>query len=422
MYGTLLSISALLVGVFAMNLGFGLQATLLGVRAGIEGFPVTVTGFIMATYYAGYIVGSLLTPRFVHNVGHIRVFAALASLASAAALLHAIFITPPTWVLFRVMTGFCLAGLLVVSESWLNDASTNQNRGSMLSVYMVASLGATALGQLLLNAAPIDGMELFVLVSVLVSLSLVPIALTTSRSMPALQPTARMKIRALLKRSPMGAVGCFATGLINGAFWGMGAVYAHTAGLDPRTISVFMAIVVLGGIMSQWPLGRLSDRMDRRVVLAGLAAATAVASFGIARFGGVSHDLMFALGWLFGAAAFPLYAISIAHVNDVLTSEDFVPASSALLLLYALGAVFGPFVGGAAIEAFGAPGLFYYNAAVSCALFAFTLKRLYFGRAIEVENKEDFISMPRTTTQVFEMAVQVAEEAHQTDDEAAPKP
>ena len=269
---------------------------------------------------------------------------------------------------------------MVVSERWVPDASSPQVRGGLLSVARVASLGATALGQLLLNAAPIDGMELFVLVSVLVSLSLVPIALTTSRSMPALQPTARMKIRALFKRSPMGAVGCFATGLINGAFWGMGAVYAHTAGLDPRTISVFMAIVVLGGIMSQWPLGRLSDRIDRRVVLAGLAAAIAVASFGIARFGGVSHDLMFGLGWLFGAAAFPLYAISIAHVNDTLSSEDFVPASSALLLLYAMGAVFGPFVGGAAIEAFGAPGLFYYNAAVSCALFAFTLNRLYFGQ------------------------------------------
>ncbi|HEY9078725.1 MFS transporter [Magnetovibrio sp.] len=419
MYGTLLSISALLAGVFAMSLGFGLQATLLGVRAGIEGFPVTVTGFIMAIYYAGYIVGSLLSPRLVQTVGHIRVFAALASLASAAALLHAVMVTPPTWVLFRVMTGFCVAGLLVVAESWLNHASTNTNRGSILSVYMVTSLGATALGQLLLNVAPVDGTMLFILVSVLVSVSLVPMALS-SRTVPTLQPTARMKIRKLFERSPMGAVGCFSTGLINGSFWGMGAVYAHTAGLDTRGISLFMAMVVLGGIISQWPMGRLSDHVDRRWVLAGLAAATAAASLGIATWGGVSHEIMFTLGWVFGAMAFPLYAISIAHVNDVLDIDDFVPASSALLLLYAMGAVVGPFVGGAAMDAIGAPGLFYFNAAVAIALLAFTLKRLYFGHAVKNADKEDFIGLPRTTAQALEMAAQVVETANREDDPAQP--
>ena len=419
MYGTLLSISALLIGVFAMNLGFGLQSTLLGVRAGIEGFPITVTGIIMATYYAGYIVGSLFTPQLVQKVGHIRVFTALASLASAAALLHAVFVSPPTWVLFRVMTGFCLAGLLVVAESWLNHASTNHNRGSMLSVYMIASLGATALGQLLLNVAPIDGMELFVLVSVLVSLSLVPVALT-SRTTPALQPTPQMNIPRLYRLSPMGAVGCFATGLITGAFWGMGAVYAHTSGLSTEGISLFMTIVVVGGIVSQWPLGRLSDVIDRRLVLAGLAAAITAASVGIAHFGGGSHAVMFALGCLFGATTFPLYAISIAHVNDVLHSDDFVPASSALLLLFALGAVLGPLIGGIAIDMHGAAGLFYFNAVVSSALFAFTLKQLYFGKTVKAADKEDFISVPRTTTQAIEMAVQVAETTNQTDDEPTP--
>jgi len=239
----------------------------------------------------------------------------------------------------------------------------------------------------------------------------------TAHGTPALQPSVRMKIRKLFALSPTGAVGCFATGLINGSFWGMGAVYAHTAGLSTQGISLFMAMVVLGGILSQWPLGRLSDRIDRRLVLAGLAVAITIASLAIAKFGGETHNAMFALGWLYGAAAFPLYAISIAHVNDVLSSEDFVPASSALLLLYALGAVFGPFIGGAAIETFDAPGLFYFNAVVSTALFAFTLKRLIVGHTVKNADKEDFISMPRTTSQVLEMAAQVVEEAQ--DDESA---
>jgi len=414
MYGTLISISALLAGVFAMNLGFGLQATLLGVRAGVEGFPITLTGFIMAMYYAAYVGGSVLSPRLVHKVGHIRVFAAMASLASAAALLHAVFVTPTTWILLRAMTGFCFAGLLIVAESWLNHSSTNLNRGSVLSVYMVVSLGATALGQLLLNAAPVDGMNLFILVSVLVSLSLVPIVLT-SRTMPQLNPTPRMGIRKLFAISPMGSVGCFSTGLINGAFWGMGAVYAHTAGLDTRDISLFMTIVVLGGILSQWPLGRLSDRIDRRVVLASLSIAITLASLGLALVGGQSREMMFILGWVFGAAAFPLYAISIAHVNDRIKSEDFVPASSALLLVYALGAMFGPFAAGAAMDASGPPGLFYYTAVVSVTLGVFTLKRLYFGSTVEPVAKEEFISVPRTTAQAMEMASQAGEDAAKQD-------
>lgn len=414
MYGTLIGISALLMGVFAMNVGFGLQATLLGVRAGQEGFSVLLTGFIMATYYLGYIGGSLYSPRLVLKVGHIRVFAALASLASSAALLHAVFVTPLTWVILRIITGFCLAGLFIVSESWLNHASTNQNRGGVLSIYMVISLGASALGQLLLNAAPVGGMELFILVSVLVSLSLIPIVLT-SRVIPLLSSSPRTKIRKMFKTSPMGVVGCFATGLINGAFWGMGAVYAHTVGLDTQGISLFMAIVVLGGIISQWPLGWLSDRIDRRWVLAGLSAAVMASSIGLVLAGEASLNIMFVLGAIFGAAAFPLYAISIAHVNDVTTHDDFVPASSTLLLLYALGAFFGPFAAGAVMHMVGASGLFYYTMVVSALLGAFTLKRLYFGSAVKSADKEDFMAMPKTSVQVYEMASQVVEETAEHD-------
>ena len=424
MYAMLISISALLLGVFAMNLGFSLQTTVLGLRAGIEGFPITLTGVIMAMYYAGYVGGSVYSPTLVSRVGHIRMFAALASLASAAALLHAVFISPLTWVVLRIITGFCIAGLFVVSESWLNHSSTNENRGSVLSIYMVVSLGAGALGQLLLNAAPLDGTVLFILVSVLVSVSLVPIALTT-RAAPILNPSERMKLGTLLSSSPMGTFGCFSSGLITGAFWGMGAVYAQELKLATPDIALFMAIVVLGGMLSQWPLGRLSDRIDRRLVIAGLGAATAVVSFGLTLSESLSRESVFLLSALFGASSFPLYAIAVAHINDTLSSDDFVPASSALLLVYALGALCGPFLGGTSMSMFGPAGLFYYMAVVSAALWLFALKRMYSGQTIKAKDKDDFISVPRTSAQAYEMASQVVEEAAEEAAEEAdndPKP
>ena len=402
MVATIVGISALLLGVFAMQLGFSLQATALGVRAGLEGFPVTVTGLIMAMYYAGYVGGSVFTPRFVNTVGHIRVFAALASMASTSALLHALFVLPVTWVGLRLMTGFCVAGLVVVAESWLNNAAPNHQRGGVLSIYMVVTLLASALGQLLLNAAPVDGFTLFILMSVLVSISLVPVALTT-QAVPQLQPTPPMKLRRVFAVSPAGAVSCFATGLINGSFWGMGAVFALGIGLDAKSISVFMAMAVLGGIVSQWPLGRLSDKIDRRMVLLGLAFAVAVTSLGLAVMSQADPSVLFALAALYGAAAFPLYAISIAHVNDLIEADEFVPASSALLMLYAFGAMLGPFLGGAAMQTVGPAGLFYFTVVVGLAMGAFALKRLYFGATIQTTDKEDFMAVPKTSGQAYEL-------------------
>ena len=427
MVRALTGISALLLGVFAMNLGFSLQGTVLGVRASAEGFPVVMTGLIMSMYYLGYVGGSIYSPRLVNTVGHVRVFAALASLASTSALLHALFVLPVTWVVLRAMTGFCVAGLVVVAESWLNHASTNANRGSVLSIYMVVALIASALGQLLLNAAPVDGFSLFILVSVLVSISLVPIALTT-QSAPLLEPTTPMKVLRVFRLSPAGTMSCFATGLVTGSFWGMGGVYALGIGLPIQSIAIFMAVAVLGGIISQWPLGRLSDVIDRRAVLMGLGGAVAVSGLMLAMAdglvpGGLQPWMLFALAALYGAAVFPLYAISVAHVNDVIDARDFVPASSALLLIYALGAMLGPFVAGAAMQVLGAPGLFYFSALVGLCLSAFAFNRLYFGATVSAEDKETFTAMPKTSSQVYEMANTVAEHESQSDtDDKAPRP
>ncbi len=409
MVATIITISALLLAVFGMNLGFGLQATLLGVRAGIELFALPMIGAIMALYYVGYIGGSLFGPGLINRIGHIRTFAALASVASAATLVHAIFVDPFTWMVLRAITGFCLAGLIIVSESWLNQASNNTNRGSVLSTYMVITLGATAISQFLLNAAPPEGSSLFILVSVLVSLSLVPLTLTRSEA-PPLEPKKPMSINRLFAISPAGVVGCFATGLINGAFWGMGAVYAQKSGMLTQEISVFMAIVILGGIITQWPLGKLSDRIDRRLVIIAISFFIAGTSIALSLAGNMAIELRLLAGALFGMAAFPLYAISIAHVNDRVKTGDFVPASSALLVTYGIGAVMGPMVSSVAMAQYGSGGLFYYTAVVAFLLSIFSIHRLLAGKKVLAEDKEDFISVPKTSQIAANMAAAVSEE------------
>lgn len=409
MVATIFTISALLLAVFGMNLGFGLQGTLLGVRAGMEGFALPMIGAIMALYYAGYIGGSLYGPRLINRVGHIRTFAAFASTASAVALLHAIIVEPWTWMILRTMTGFFLAGMTIVSESWLNQAASNTNRGSVLSTYMIVTLSASAVGQLLLNAAPPDGTLLFILVSILISLSLVPLTITR-REVPALEPTPPMSMKRLFATSPTGVVGCLATGLINGAFWGMGAVYAHLSGMTTSEISMFMAVVVLGGIVTQWPLGYLSDRIDRRTVIIAIGLGIAGASVALSFAGHMSSLHRLGAGILFGMAAFPLYAISIAHVNDLVKPGDFVPASSTLLVIYGIGAVMGPMMSSAAMSHYGPGGLFYYIAIIAIGLSVFALHRIWVGKAVSADDKEQYIAVPKTSQIVMTMAAAASEE------------
>ncbi|MDH5188056.1 MAG: MFS transporter [Rhodospirillaceae bacterium] len=409
MFATIITISALLLAVFGMNLGFGLQATLLGVRAGLEAFALPMIGAIMALYYVGYIGGSLFGPGLINRIGHIRTFAALASIASAATLVHAIFVDPFTWMVLRTVTGFCLAGLIIVSESWLNHASNNTNRGSVLSTYMIVTLGATAISQFLLNTAPPEGSNLFILVSVLVSLSLVPLAITRSEA-PPLKPKKPMPIKRLFIISPAGVAGCFATGLINGSFWGMGAVYAQKSGMLTQEISVFMAIVIVGGIITQWPLGKLSDHIDRRLVIIAIGFFITGASIALSLAGDMAIELRLIAGAFFGMAAFPLYAISIAHVNDKVKASDFVPASSALLVIYGIGAVMGPVISSVAMAQYGPGGLFYYTTIVALLLGIFSTHRLLTGKKVSNEDKEDFVSVPKTSQIAVNMAAAVNEE------------
>lgn len=416
---TLFSIVALLVGASAINLGLALQASLLGIRAGIENFSAIVTGLIMSGYYLGFVVGSQVAPAIVNRVGHIRAFSAFASIASAAALCHAVFVDPTSWVILRIITGLCFAALCLVTESWLNERSTNLNRGKLLSTYMIAILTATALGNLLLMLAPASGYDLFVVVSVIISLALVPVTLTSTPT-PQIAEIAhsRMGLRQLYATSPVGVIGCFGSGLGTGAFWGLGAVFAQGMGLPTDDIALFMALMIGGGIVSQWPLGQLSDLIDRRMVIAVVALAMAAVGIFIGS-GVVSQGLgLFIAGTLAGALLLPLYGISIAHTNDFLDATDFVPASASLLLVYGCGAVAGPFVASLIMEAVGPEGLFIHAAAATAAIGVFAFYRMTQRPPASEEDSVDFTLVPRTSAMVFEMDPRSEQDGDEEEEDA----
>lgn len=383
---------ALFFAMALVMLGNGLQGSLLGLRAIIEGFPTAVTGLVMSGYFAGFATGSYLTPKLVARVGHIRVFAALASLASIVALLHVILVTPATWTAMRLATGFCYAGIYVVAESWLNDRVSNDLRGQLLSVYLIVGLGGMASGPLLLNLADPGSFELFLLVSVLVSLALIPILLTVNPA-PAFDTATSISVRQLYRLSPLGVTGAMVTGLSNGTVVGMGAVYAERVGLSLAEISFFMSALMAGGVALQWPIGRLSDRFDRRIILTAvtlLAALVALAATAV-----VGHSvwgLLLLIG-LFGGLSFPMYSLSLAHTNDRLEPQQMLGASSGLVLLTGAGATLGPVSAAAAMTSLGNAGFFWFLAAVHAALGVFALFRMTRRAAGSLENRAPHVTV-----------------------------
>jgi len=402
MQKTLISISALLLGAGAINLGLGLQASLLGLRAEHESFDVMLTGLIMSSYYAGFVIGSLTAPAIVNRVGHIRTFSAFASLASAAALCHAILVEPFTWMLFRAVTGLCFAALCLVAESWLNERSTNLNRGALLSTYFIIILGATALGQLLLPIAPISGYELFVIVSVVISIALVPVALTSTPT-PADIEHERLKLSRLFRVSPVGMVGCIGSGLTSGALWALAAVYAKGINLTTSDTAVFVACMILGGLITQWPLGKISDLFDRRVVIVGVAFTMAITGGIVAVYPDLNGSWRFISAALTGGLVLPIYGLAIAHTNDHMETKDFVPASASLLLSYGLGATLGPFVATVFMNYLGPQGLFIHAALVCAAIGLFTLYRITQRAAVSQDDMENYAMVPRTSSMAFEL-------------------
>jgi MFS family permease len=384
--------SALLFGMALLTLGAGLQATLLGVRATLEGFSTFVTGAVMAAYYVGFVAGSIAAPALVKRVGHIRVFAALTATAAATILVQGVFVGAWQWALLRAVSGVCFAGIYVVAESWLNDRAERRSRGLLLAVYMVVIYVGLGSGQLLLNLADPEGYELFILIGVLISLAVVPMALTAQRA-PEFALPRRVSFRELLAISPLGAVGALFSGAAAGTLFSLGPVYAAGSALDRSGVATFMACSILPAVVLQLPLGRLSDRVDRRSVLIAIAVSAALAAVAAARLGPGSPAFFFAVA-AYGGLSLTTYAVCLAHVNDHLQPEQMVAASATVLLANGIGSALGPLLVSAAMQGAG-PDAFFGGIVVLHAVFAsYAAWRIRRSGAVPQPDKAKFVSAP----------------------------
>ena len=381
---------ALFLGILLLMAGNGLQGSLIGVRSETEGFSVTVAGFVMAAYFAGLLAGSRVAESLISQVGHIRVFAGLASMASTAVLIHALFIDPITWGLMRFVTGLCMAGLYVTEESWLNDLATNKTRGRLLSIYMVVTMGGMTVGQFLLDVADPGGVKLFLLASVLVSASLIPIVLSAS-SNPPLSVPERMSLRELAGIIPTGIFCAFWNGAAVGILMGLGAVYAVAVDVPESRIPVFLAAPLFGSMLLQWPVGFISDRVSRRAVIlvtAVVAVAVCILLAGTPEGSWAAVGLMATLG----AVAFPMYSLTIAHTADWLPTEKLTAGSAVLVRVNGVGALVGPLAATVVIGVT-SPVAYFWTMAGACAVIVVYLAyRIVVAEAPETQRA--FVAFP----------------------------
>lgn len=384
---------ALFFGFAIICLAHGLQGTLLGVRAIGEGFSFISTGFIVAGYYVGYLTGSIIIPIFLKRVGHIRVFAALASLASIAILLHSVFLEPYMWFFIRILTGVSLAGIYVIMESWLNDKSTNETRGQILSIYMIVTFAFVGLGQFLLNLSDPAKVDLFILVSILLSFALLPILLSITDA-PNVSNPKRFSIKELYIISPLGFVGAIFTGLAHSAILGYGAVYATAKELDLLEISIFMVIVTSCGALCQWPIGYISDKIDRRIVLICVTLVASGLSLLIVASSYISIIIFFILLAMYSGMSLPMYSLVIAHTNDYLQQEEIIGAVAAIAILVGLGAICGPIIASLFVDLIGPDGFFIYLFFVHGLLGLFGLYRMT-KRAKPADLESQYVPLPR---------------------------
>ena len=399
MVAMLVSFLALYTAVFCLLMGMGLLGTFLSLRMTIAGFSALATGLIQAAYYAGLVIGSLACPRLVQRVGHIRTFAALGAATTATVMLHGLFFSALAWGMLRLVTGMATIGLYMVIESWLNERTAPEARGRVFSIYMVLSYLGIGIGQLLLNLGDPRGEAPFFVAGMLLALCLVPVSVTSAIS-PSLPETSRLNLATLLRKAPLGMIGCLTAGLLNSSFYAMGPVFGHAIGLTVPQLSLFMSAAVFGGLVLQWPVGSISDRFDRTLVLPVLAALISVLSIVVlfaAR--GSFAALLLAMAF-YGGIGFTLYPVAVARGHDLFDSGQVVAVSAGLLLGYGIGASVGPVLAAAAMAVVGRPdGLFGFTALVGgvYAVLAAWLRTLESVQIVSVEDQGNFRLMKRTS-------------------------
>ena len=400
---------ALFIGIGVMMIAHGLQMQVMGIRSVLEDFSVFTTGIFMSGYYVGYFVGSRTTPNFVSKVGHIRVFAAFASLASLSALIAVVYVNPFMWTISRFITGISLVSCYVVTESWLNDRATNKNRGQLLSAYMMVIYFGLALGMLLLNISKPEAYEPFILVSVLLSVALVPILLT-KRPAPKFKKIETISILELYKISPLGSLSSFFTGIIHAAFFSLISVYATIAKFTLFETSILLFVATIAGVLGQGPIGYFSDIFDRRRVIvittfgSSLLALIAILTsndpiqniYYMDEFAFRKIIFFIAVG-LYTSLCLPLFSLNLAHTNDFVPKSKFVAAGGGLQLIFGVGAISGPILCAIFMEWFGLNGLFVFLIIAHSIIGVFGLYRMKVRSTVENPDST-FTPIPATIT------------------------
>ena len=398
----IIAIATLLIGVAVILAGNGLLGTLLGVRGELEGFSNSMLGFIMGAYFFGFVAGTLVIPKIIRRVGHIRMFAALASVASVATLMHGLLVFPAFWMLLRVVSGMCIVGIYIVIESWLNSQTDNDSRGHVFSAYMTTTLIGLGIGQVLLLAGDVDSLFLFALASVLLSLGLVPVALTRVQE-PIIHDAGRLSLKELYGISPLGVVGCVFAGLGAGALWGLGPVFATGIGLSSAGIAGFMGLTILGGIIFMWPVGKLSDRFERRRILMWACIATSLAASVALVLTRIEPYWILVGGFLYGAVGFNIYSLSVAHTNDHIDSSQMLETTSSLQLLWGSGAIVGPIVAGILMQWSGPMAFLPFLAVSALIPGVFARYRMSVSAPVAAEDQGDFVPQFATSPVALEM-------------------
>ena len=374
MLKVLASTWALLLGLMLLMLGNGMQGTLLGIRGAIENFSTTQMSIVMSCYFIGFLFGSRMAPEMIRRVGHVRVFAALGSLVSAVLILYPVAPHWMAWILMRVVVGFCFSGIYITSESWLNASSSNETRGQALSAYMIMQMVGIIAAQALLNFRDPGGFDLFVISSILVSVAFTPILLSAGAA-PAFERTTPLSMRKLFETSPLACVGMFLMGGVFAAQFGMASVWGSEVGLSVRNLSIFVGSIYVGGLVLQYPIGWLSDRVDRRSLIMWLAALGAV-SVVMGMVLPWNLPVLVVIGFLSGGVSNPLYSLLVAYANDYLDRSEMAGASAGLLFINGLGAIGGPLITGWFMQKVGPGGYFLFMALLFAGIAGYAVWRM----------------------------------------------
>nr|WP_306266869.1 MFS transporter [Pararhizobium sp. IMCC3301] len=389
MFKTIASISSVLLAVAMLVFGHGLQSALVPLRAEIEGFGTLAIGASISAYFAGFVIGCLVGPFLILRAGHIRAYAAMVSLASAVALLHPLLIDETAWAVFRFATGFCIATFYIVIESWLNERATNEIRGLIMSTYVVVTLVGIMAGQFAAALGSVEGFTLFIVASIVVSVAVIPIALTTS-AQPAPITLVRFRPRQLYNTSPAAFVSALLIGVSAASTWMLAPVFATGRGFDTSFAAIFAAIMIGGGAVAQWPIGRTSDKFDRRLVIVALGIGSAVFCTLLGLVQGDSRWLFLALVFMVGVFTHSTYAIAVAHAFDHSEPDTYVETSSGMLLAFGIGSTIGPLIASFLMATTEPGALFLFVAVVQVGMVIYLIWRINASKAPAIPGREDF--------------------------------